>query len=132
MVKLVVAVDKGKKVKNQKIDYVLNTSETNDVSDTEHEQLSEINDSMEACTSTTICTETKNTEIRGRYNIFVVVVAVPVAVVVVVVVVLVVVVLVEVLVVVLVVVVLVVSSISSSSTCSCQGSTNTQSISNPL
>ena len=74
MVKLVVAVDKGKKVKNQKIDYVLNTSETNNVSDTEYEKLLEINDSMEACTSTTICTEMKNKELCRRYNIFVVVV----------------------------------------------------------
>ena len=62
MAKLLVAVDKGKKVKNQKIDDVLNTSETNNASDTEHEQSSEINDSTEACTSTTTWTETKNTK----------------------------------------------------------------------
>ena len=52
MAKLLVTVNKGKKVKNQKID-VLNTSETSNASDTKHEQLSEINDSTEACTSTT-------------------------------------------------------------------------------
>ena len=62
MAKLLVAVDKGKKVKNQKIDDVLNTSETNNASDTEHEQSSETNDSTEACTSTTTWTETKNTK----------------------------------------------------------------------
>ena len=61
MAKLLVTVDKGKKVKNQKID-VLNTSETNNASDTEHEQSSKINDSTEACTSTTTWTETKNTK----------------------------------------------------------------------
>ena len=53
MAKLLVTVNKGKKVKNQKIDDVLNTSETSNASDTKHEQLSEINDSTEACTSTT-------------------------------------------------------------------------------
>ena len=37
MVKLLVVVHKGKKVKKQKIKDVLNTSETNNISDTEHE-----------------------------------------------------------------------------------------------
>ena len=37
MVKLLVVVDKGKKVKKQKIEDVLNTSEASNISDTEHE-----------------------------------------------------------------------------------------------
>ena len=62
MAKLLVAVDKDKKVKKQKIDDVLNTSETNNASDTEYEQSPQINDSTEACTSTTTWTETRNTK----------------------------------------------------------------------
>ena len=62
MAKLLVADDKDKKIKKQKIDDVLNTSETNNASDTEFEQSSQINDSTEACTSTTTWTEMRNTK----------------------------------------------------------------------
>ena len=76
MAKLLVAVDEGKKVKNQKIDNVLDTSEANDVSDTEHKHPSEITDSTEACTSRATHTETKNTKnsVKGTFFKFFVVV----------------------------------------------------------
>ena len=76
MAKLLVAVDEGKKIKNQKTDNALDTSEVNDVSYTEHEHSSEITDSTEACTSRATHTETKHTKksVEGIFFKFFVVV----------------------------------------------------------